>query len=394
MPGKILSIIVPSYDMEAYLPKCLGSLVVDDRELLQKLDVIVVNDGSKDRTSEIAHEFEANWRGVFRVIDKDNGHYGSCINAGLAVAAGTFVKVLDADDYYLTDNFKEYLSLVDAECEKGEDGADLIVNEWEEDPGAGGRLYHVSFSYLKGRPCSVADIEFRNGRRLEMFAVAYRTENLRRIGYRQPEGVAHTDKLWVNLPMSHVRRLAVFDKVVYHYYVGRPGNTCNAEEYYRTYHVQMDMLTRMISQYNGVRGTLNEQNDMYLRNHLLFRARQAYAVYILERSALLRKGALKELDDFIRENAHWLYDELDGTTISRTLHYHYIRDWRRKQRMTFMTSLRCGIARFAVRSCGRLRRLSQHAREQGICFALGKLKRQILRQGEYATAVPLTPCNK
>ena len=115
MPGKILSIIVPSYDMEAYLPKCLGSLVVDDRELLQKLDVIVVNDGSKDRTSEIAHEFEANYRGVFRVIDKDNGHYGSCINAGLAVAAGTFVKVLDADDYYLTDNFKEYLSLVDAE---------------------------------------------------------------------------------------------------------------------------------------------------------------------------------------------------------------------------------------------------------------------------------------
>ena len=388
MPGKILSIIIPSYDMEAYLQKCLGSLVIDDGELLQKLDVIVVNDGSKDRTSEIAHEFEAKYRGVFRVIDKVNGHYGSCINAGLAVATGTFIKVLDADDYYLTGNFKEYLALVEAERGKGEDCADLILNEWEEDTGTGGRLYHVSFAYLKERSCSVADIEFCNGHRLEMFAVAYRTEILRRIGYRQPEGIAHTDKLWINLPMSLVRRLAVFDKVVYHYYVGRPGNTCNAEEYHRTYHVQMDIVTRMISQYNDVKGTLNEQNDIFFRNHLLYRAIQAYDVHLLGRSPLLRKGTLKELDNFIRENARWLYDELDEKTLSPNLRYHYIRDWRRKQRITFMVNLRCRIARFTVHICGRLRRLSQYVRERGICFAFGKLKRQILRQGEYATPEP------
>ena len=77
--NKILTVIVPSYNMEAYLPKCLGSLIIDDKELLRKLEVIVVNDGSKDRTSEIAHKFETKYPGVFRVIDKKNGHYGSCI---------------------------------------------------------------------------------------------------------------------------------------------------------------------------------------------------------------------------------------------------------------------------------------------------------------------------
>ena len=51
---KLLTVIVPSYNMEAYLPKCLGSLVVDDKELLQKLDVIVVNDGSKDRLTDLS----------------------------------------------------------------------------------------------------------------------------------------------------------------------------------------------------------------------------------------------------------------------------------------------------------------------------------------------------
>ena len=62
---KLLTIIVPSYNMEAYLPKCLGSLVINAKELLQKLDIIVVNDGSKDRPSEIAHEFEKNHPSVF-----------------------------------------------------------------------------------------------------------------------------------------------------------------------------------------------------------------------------------------------------------------------------------------------------------------------------------------
>ena len=106
---KLLSIIVPSYNMEGYLPKCLESLVVDDNELLQKLDVIVVNDGSKDHTSEIAHEFEAKYPSVFRVIDKENGHYGSCINAGLRIMRGDFVRIVDSDDSVETDEFVKFI---------------------------------------------------------------------------------------------------------------------------------------------------------------------------------------------------------------------------------------------------------------------------------------------
>ncbi len=381
---KILSIIVPSYNMQPYLPKSLGSLVIDDKELLQKLDVLVVNDGSKDRTSAIAHEFEAKYPGVFRVIDKENGHYGSCINAGLAVALGTYIKVLDADDRFLTDNFPEFLSLLDAECAKGDACADLILSDWEEDYGAGDSPYRISFSYLQGRPCSIADIEFENGHRFEMFAVAYKTSILRIIGYHQLEGVTHTDKLWINLPMSQVRRIEVFDKVIYHYFVSRPGNTCNAEEYYRTYHVQMAMLERMISEYNGIKDTLDEQTDTFFRTHLRYRAGRAYTVHILDRSPLLRKDALKQLDDFLCENAKWLYDEIGLRTFSGKLHYHFILDWRRRQHITWMMNQRLRMAKLALRVYGRIRRFVQHVREHGLGFALGKLKRQFFHRGEYA----------
>ena len=387
MNAKLLTVIVPSYNMEAYLPKCLNSLIIDDKELLEKLDVIVVNDGSKDRTSEIAHEFEAKYPGVFRVIDKENGHYGSCINAGLAAANGTFIKVLDADDYYLTENFREYLTLVNVECAKGETGADLILNDWEEDYADGKPPYRVSFSYLSKSSCSIADIEFKKGHRFEMFAVAYRTAKLRAIKYWQPEGIIHTDKLWINLPMAQVRKIAIFDKIVYHYYVARPGNTCNPEEYYRTYHVQMDMLKRMIEQYNDVKDSLAPEADVFFRNHLRYRAGRAYTVHLIDRSPLLKKDALKTLDDFLHENALWLYNEIGKRELSQKLHYHYIRDWRKKQRVTFMMDLRFTILRFASREHGRLCKWMQYVREDGIGFVLGKIKRRFLRQGEYARNV-------
>ena len=84
---KALTLIVPSYNMEKYLAKCCESVVVTP-ELMERLEVIVVNDGSTDKTSEIAHSFERRYPGTFRVIDKENGHYGSCVNRGLAEAKG------------------------------------------------------------------------------------------------------------------------------------------------------------------------------------------------------------------------------------------------------------------------------------------------------------------
>ena len=103
---KILSIIVPTYNMEKYLERCLSSLIVSDEQMAM-LEVLVINDGSKDRSSEIAHGYESRYPDTFRVIDKTNGHYGSCVNRGLQEATGKYVKVLDADDWFNTENFAE-----------------------------------------------------------------------------------------------------------------------------------------------------------------------------------------------------------------------------------------------------------------------------------------------
>ena len=96
---KILTIVIPTYNMQDYLHRCLDSLIVPE-EQMQRLEVLVVNDGSKDNSSAIAHEYQDNYPDTFRVIDKENGNYGSCVNRGLKEASGKYIKILDADDWF------------------------------------------------------------------------------------------------------------------------------------------------------------------------------------------------------------------------------------------------------------------------------------------------------
>ena len=120
--NKILSIIIPTYNMEALLSQCLDSLLV--KEGREKLDVLVVNDGSKDRSSEIAHQYADKYPETFRVIDKENGNYGSCINAALPLIQGKYVKILDADDSYETKNLEEFLFFLESSH------VDLVLSDY------------------------------------------------------------------------------------------------------------------------------------------------------------------------------------------------------------------------------------------------------------------------
>ena len=117
---KLLTIVVPAYNMEKYLSYCLDSLCVNQ----DNLEVLVINDGSKDTTSDIAHQYMEQYPHIFRVIDKANGNYGSCVNRGLTEAKGKYIKILDADDSFDTENFKDFLAFLE------KTDADLVLSDF------------------------------------------------------------------------------------------------------------------------------------------------------------------------------------------------------------------------------------------------------------------------
>ncbi len=161
--SKVLTISIAAYNVERFLDKTLSSLM--EPSVLDDIEVIVVNDGSKDRTREIAEEYQKKYSGTVKVINKENGGYGSTINSSLSIAEGKYYKLLDGDDWYLTHNLPLFIdALKKSEC-------DIIYTPFYfvEEPEENKRI--EKFSFKEGVVLPSSDIYA-----LCMHAMAVRTD--------------------------------------------------------------------------------------------------------------------------------------------------------------------------------------------------------------------------
>ena len=109
--NKLLTVSVACYNVEAYLRQTLDSCVVP--EIMDRLEVIVVNDGSEDGTAGVAMEYVRKWPGTFVLINKENGGYGSAFNASLKAASGRYFRLLDGDDWFDSDGLREFMAILE-----------------------------------------------------------------------------------------------------------------------------------------------------------------------------------------------------------------------------------------------------------------------------------------
>ena len=106
--NKILTIVIPAYNVENYLDEILPTFL--DNEILNDIEIIIVNDGSKDNTAIIAREYEKKYPQTVVLIDKENGGHGSTINSGIKHANGKYLRVIDGDDWVDTNALKNFVN--------------------------------------------------------------------------------------------------------------------------------------------------------------------------------------------------------------------------------------------------------------------------------------------
>ncbi|HBJ77344.1 MAG TPA: hypothetical protein DDY68_06210 [Porphyromonadaceae bacterium] len=220
MNEKILTLIVPTYNMEEYLDKCLTSLIMEDRGKMEQLEVLVIIDGATDRSAEIAHKYEEQFSYTYRVIEKRNGNYGSCINRGLEEAGGKYVKILDADDWFDTKVLEGYISFLNNQT------AYIIINRAQSIDKFGKVIQEVGKLEDKVRSVKSLDtLDESFGANIRMHNIAYRREIFKEWDYHQTEGIFYTDNEWVAVPMTRCKTIVFFDGVLYQYYIGREGRS-------------------------------------------------------------------------------------------------------------------------------------------------------------------------
>lgn len=269
---KLLSIIIPTYNMEALLPRCLDSLLVDGA--LEHIEAIVVNDGSKDGSLAVANSYRERFPDSVTVIDKPNGNYGSTINAALPVAKGKYVKILDSDDWFNSDallQFVESLKNIDV---------DFILTHFTIiHPGGKKELAKYNLygkePYEYGKKYSL-DYVLGGGyiRIFMMHAITYRTEMLRQNKYVQTEGISYTDLEWDTYPLFYAKDVVFFNLDLYQYNMDREGQTMDPKVLNKSIAQQEKITSQIISfiENRGLDG-LSSERQTFLRQYYLNRLR-------------------------------------------------------------------------------------------------------------------------
>lgn len=263
--GVVLSFVVPSYNSQDYLDRCLDSMLPAPDDV----EIIVVNDGSTDGTQAMAERYAAEHPGRVKVVNKVNGGHGSAINAGLAVASGRYFKVVDSDDWVDLSAYQRLLAALRDYPVEG--GPDLVVTNFVYEKQGKRRKHVMSFGNVFGTDQVIGwqDLgRFRRSQYLLMHALTYRTELLREVGLQLPEHTFYVDNLYAYVPMIKVQRLAYVDADLYRYFIGRADQSVQESVMIKRIDQQLRVNRLMIENLPGRELALPRKQRWYLEHYL------------------------------------------------------------------------------------------------------------------------------
>ena len=239
---KLLTAVVPCYNSAAYMEHAVEGLLAGGDEM----DILLVNDGSKDDTGKVADRLAQAYPGIVRVIHQPNGGHGSGLNRGIETAKGLYFKVVDSDDRIDPDALLALLDLL-REHASPETQADLVIHDYVYDHGDKQAVFRMEYKGVmpQGRLFHWDECRrFGLSKQFLIHAMVYRADLLRARDYRLPEHTFYEDNLYTYQPLPWTKNLLYLHQPVYGYNVGREDQSVNEQNLLK----RLDQLNNMVTQ--------------------------------------------------------------------------------------------------------------------------------------------------
>ena len=281
---KLLTIVVPSYNASKYLDFNLQSFLRPS--VPEKLEVIVVDDGSTDDTARIADAYHEKYPETIKVIHKENGGHGSGINAGLRAATGKYFKVVDADDWVDHEALEKLLNYIasfdaanadtDSDIDTVQDRADAKARARDKAVSCPDVIYNNYYWRLTDEAKSpdayerkteftepFSGVEYRKVYDFESIAdrcyvkmhnMTIRTDILREHQIHIDERCYYVDMEYILYPVPYVETIAFLPEFLYQYQIGRQGQSMDPAK-----------MQRNATQYDHVLASIYAYYDAHCR---------------------------------------------------------------------------------------------------------------------------------
>ena len=291
---KYISFAIPCYNSEAYMEKAINSILPGGEDV----EIIIVNDGSKDGTQKIAEQYQEKYPTIIKAVNKENGGHGDAVNCGLAHATGQYFKVVDSDDWLDEDSLMKILDAIKGFTE-ADSQVDMVISNYVYEKV--GMEHKKVIRYDNVLPENQIfrwdDIgRFRLDQYILMHSVIYRTELLLLCQLKLPMHTFYVDNIYVYYPLPHVRRLYYMDEDFYRYYIGREDQSVNEKVMIRRLDQQIFVTKKMIDMYQ-MKEIMNRKLKKYMINYL--------AIMMTVSSILCIRS--KEKENLDKKKELWIY---------------------------------------------------------------------------------------
>lgn len=291
------------------MKKCIDSALTGGEDV----EVIIVNDGSKDGTAQIADAYAEQYPSIVKVVHQENGGHGEAVNAGLRNATGVFFKVVDSDDWLNEAAYRKVIKALKSSIKMNSE-LDLLLTNFVYDKVGVHRKRVMRYKHALKEHCLLTwddGVNFNKFQYILMHSVIYRTQMLRDCHLELPKHTFYVDNIFIFQPLPYVRKLYYLDVNFYHYFIGRDDQSVNEQV----------MISRLDQQIRVVKQMIDYFSTAEIENQRLYKYMFQYMDMMMCVSsvmAILSKDEEKmeqkaELWQYLKDASPELYRKLRWT---------------------------------------------------------------------------------
>ena len=267
----ILSIIIPSYNVSRFVLKTIKSLVINNKNA-DKIEILVVNDGSRDDTAMVVDDFIKKYSSgkncIVKLIDKENGGHGSTINVGISKASGKYLRIIDGDDWVNTEDFEKLIEILEHE------NSDIVVTNYSEDLycGRSVNLKKINIYDFMQPGCQYDfDDLCYEGYGFDNWGPILATSNiklskLKEADFKLSEKTFYVDMEYNTYYLPFIKTISYYDLDIYRYFIGRSQQSTSLKSFVKNIEHHERVIKNMLEYTNN--STMSDVKKKYVYEKL------------------------------------------------------------------------------------------------------------------------------